>query len=945
MMSAIAATRWAAHPAFVTLIVLLVFAPLVMLVVVMRAYRRVAGAEHRAADDLGTRVQAEDQLMRQVEQNVRLRELSTALSKAVSQPDVAKVMSEYGARAAGSIIANIAVRHPDTSRIAMVVSPVLGTEVAQAWATLDLADHTPITDAIRNGQAVLMYSAADVAERYPLLSAHGERAGISATASIPILDSDGAVAGAVGFGWAQPQPFDTEQLVILETSAELCAQAMERARLYDLEHEARRLAENLQAFATALANTETRADVADAMVFESMRVLGADAATLSVMADDGTFRILAGRGFDDDTMALWRSFPSTVATPALDALKTRQMIVLEFREQVIAAYPNLHADLERSGDEAWVALPLLVGREAAAVLFAVFRSPRSFSGQDRSLMATMAGQAAQAFDRARLREADLVDAEQARQLAAAIGGLTAADTQAAVSEAFIDALPALGAHAGVLGLISEDETTVDLADAVGYTAELVEQWRSRPIDSKSPLITATRTGVAEFINRGSEMAERFDASMGAVLTDLHRSWVALPLRAGGRTLGALGLSFTTIQPFDDEQRVTLASFAALCANALTRAARYELEHSIAITLQSSLLPSRLKAMPGVELSAQYSPGTRELTVGGDWYDVIDLADDRFLLVVGDVVGHGVESAAAMGKLATATRALAQMEQAPAALLQQLDQLAATDPTTQFASMAIVLVDQRAGELRYSLAGHPSPLLRRADGSIVILDGARSVALGGLSVDRPEHTVGFDGVVTVLLYTDGLTERRSDHIDDRLALLQSTLQDSADVELQALPRVLIAAMMTGGEQYDDMALLCARITRIVPIYSRTVPARPGELSGLRRELRGWLQTAGVGGDDTDDILVAVGEALTNAIEHGHDSDGGPIDMRAEYQGGRHVFTIGDHGTWKAPVDSDGARGRGLTMMGQLMDEVEITQRDSGTLVTLTKFVEQETARGI
>ena len=945
MMSAIAATRWADHPAFVALMALIVIAPLLMLLVVLRAYRRVIGAEHQAADELATRIQAEATLLRQVEQNVRLRELSTALSRAVSQPDVATVMSEYGARAAGSFIANIAVRQPDTSRVTMVVSPVLGDEAAQAWATLDLADHTPITDAIRNGVAVLMHSIGDVAERYPLLRVHGERAGVSATASIPILDSKGAVVGAVGFGWAQPQSFDTDQLVILETSAELCAQAMERARLYDLEHEARRVAENLQAFTMALANTESRADVADAMVLESMRVLGADAATLSVMADDDTFHMLAGRGFDDDTMTRWRSFPNTVASPALDAFKTRQMIILEFREQVIAAYPNLHADLERSGGEAWVALPLVVGREAPAVLFAVFRSPRSFSGQDRALMATMAGQAAQAFDRARLREADLVDAEQARQLAAAIGGLTSADTQASVSEAFLNALPALGAHAGVLGLISEDETTVDVTDSAGYSATLVEQWRSRPIDSQTPLITASRTGVAEFINRGDEMAERFDDAMGATLTDLHRSWVALPLRAGGRTLGALGLSFTSIQPFDDDQRVTLASFAALVSNALTRAARYELEHSIAITLQSSLLPSRLQALPGVELSAQYSPGTRELTVGGDWYDVIDLTDDRFLLVVGDVVGHGIESAAAMGKLATATRALAQMEQAPAALLQQLDQLAATDPTTQFASMAIVLVDQRAGELRYSLAGHPSPLLRRGDGSIVILDGARSVALGGLSVDRPEHTVAFDGEVTVLLYTDGLTERRSDHIDDRLALLQSTLHDCGDVEVQALPRVVIAAMMTEGEQYDDVALLCARITRIVPAYLRTVPARPGVLSGLRRELRGWLQTAGVSGDDTDDILVAVGEALTNAIEHGHNNDGGPIDMSAEYRGGRHVFTVGDHGNWKVPVDSHGSRGRGLTMMGQLMDEVEITQRDSGTLVTLTKFVEQETARGI
>ena len=263
------------------------------------------------------------------------------------------------------------------------------------------------------------------------------------------------------------------------------------------------------------------------------------------------------------------------------------------------------------------------------------------------------------------------------------------------------------------------------------------------------------------------------ASMGV------RAWAGHPVRdPDGHILGSFCVVDTSPRDWTDRDVELLAVLAAAAddevanhrmrmaeidARARFEESRTELDvlrasqYEVLELLQRSLLPTSVPPVAGLDIAVRYESASHASGLGGDWYDVIDLGDDRFLLVVGDVVGHGIESAAAMGKLATATRALAQMEQAPGALLQQLDQLAATDPTTQFASMAIVLVDQRAGELRYSLAGHPPPLLRRADGSIVILDGARSVALGGISVQRPEHTVGFDGAVTVLLYTDGINE--------------------------------------------------------------------------------------------------------------------------------------------------------------------------------------------
>ena len=891
---------------------------------------------HRGAteSDSVDRLRSDDRRSLQIAQNVWLRDLSTVLSRAVSQRDVATIMAKEGATAAGSTTAEIALLDLGGERVAFVAAAMTEPRASRPPIVFALKDRTPTTDAIRTGENVLVFSADDLAERYPEvagITTQSERT--EASACLPLIDSDGRIIGAMVFGCHRENLSDDGQLVVFETATELCARALDRVRLYELEYEARRLAENLQAFTTVLAGTESRADVAEALVNESIRVLGADAASVWVPVDDA-ITMLVGQGLDERTPTRPRREARSEASPVSDALTTRVMIVLESPDEVINAYPNLRGRVQQDGDQAWVALPLAIGGEASAVLFAVFRTARLFSAQDRSLLSTMGLQAALAFERARLRENDLGEAEKARQLAAAIGGLTAAATKVAVLAAFIDALPALGAQTGSLALIGEDGTTVDVQGGSEASPYLNSEWLTRPIGARTPLIAAVRTGDALFIHDRAELAGAFDLDALEMFNDTQRSWVAVPLHAGGRPLGALGLSFDTVQRFDDGQRVRLASFAALCANALTRAARFELEHSIAITLQSTLLPKQLKLITDVDLAAHYSPGTRELSVGGDWYDVIELSEERFLLVVGDVVGHGIESAAAMGKLATATRALAQVEDAPAALLRQLDRVASADASTQFASMAIVLVDRRAGELRYSLAGHPAPLLKHADGSMQSLDAARSIPLGGLAVDRPEHALPFYGQVSILLYTDGLTERRAEHIDMRIALLRSAFQQTK-VPINDLPRALIAEMMSGGDQNDDIAVLCASFEPVMVPFRRLLPAHTSHLAALRGELRAWMAKAGLHADDSDDCLVAVCEAVTNAVEHGNDVEGRPIDMRADYRANGFSFSIADHGKWKRPVDSGGARGRGLTLIRLLMDDMTVDETDHGTTIRFTK----------
>ncbi len=258
---------------------------LAALLLTMRAHR---GATESDSVD---RLRSHDRRSLQIAQNVWLRDLSTGLSRAVSQPDVATIMAREGSIAVGSTTAEIALLDGGGSgRVAFVAANA--SELGESGGprpplVFALEDSTPTTDAIRSGENVLVVSAADLAQRYPEVAAsptQAERA--EASACLPLIDSEGRIVGAMVFGCRGENLFDDDQLVVFETATELCARALDRVRLYELEYEARRLAENLQAFTMVLAGTESRSDVADALVNESVRVLGADSASVWVVADD-----------------------------------------------------------------------------------------------------------------------------------------------------------------------------------------------------------------------------------------------------------------------------------------------------------------------------------------------------------------------------------------------------------------------------------------------------------------------------------------------------------------------------------------------------------------------------------------------------------------------------------------------------------------------------------
>ncbi|MGE4164299.1 MAG: SpoIIE family protein phosphatase [Vicinamibacterales bacterium] len=251
---------------------------------------------------------------------------------------------------------------------------------------------------------------------------------------------------------------------------------------------------------------------------------------------------------------------------------------------------------------------------------------------------------------------------------------------------------------------------------------------------------------------------------------------------------------------------------------LHQARAVERERGISLQLQRALLPDAVVDHPDVELAVRYVAAEDLLEVGGDWYDTFRWADHHVGVAVGDVVGHGVEAAAAMGRLRAACSALAPViGPDPAALITALDGFAAGPDGVSYLTMCVAVLDTTTGVLRYASAGHPPMLLIEPDGSHRWLDGGRSVPVAGLRPGtRPEAQVRLRPGSTVVLYSDGLIERRRERLDDGLDRITDTAGDLAVVPVEEIPGRLCDAMGGEGALEDDLVIACLRFRPRRPI---------------------------------------------------------------------------------------------------------------------------------
>lgn len=367
---------------------------------------------------------------------------------------------------------------------------------------------------------------------------------------------------------------------------------------------------------------------------------------------------------------------------------------------------------------------------------------------------------------------------------------------------------------------------------------------------------------------------------------------------------------------------------------------YEHEHHVAETLQRSLLPERLPRIDGVDLAARYIPAGTGAGVGGDWYDAIELRDGRVAVIVGDVVGHGLRAAAMMGQLRNACRAYALAESSPAEVLVRLNRLVTSGEDDVMATVLYLVLDRETGQVVYTSAGHPPPLVVGPQGAS-FLDGGRSVPVGATesavfregSAELPEQS-------TLFLYTDGLVERRDVALDDRLAQLRAATAVIGG-ELSDVCEQVLSGVLGTRSPSDDVALLAVRPTAVArDRLELSLPAEPQSLVGLRRRIGRFLHAVGADQDEVFEITLTISEAAGNAVEHAYGPGDAVFFVEAALEDDEVVASVRDTGSWRDQRDQQ--RGRGLGIIEGLMDDVEVTRSPAGTIVRMRRRLGQKAA---
>ena len=397
-----------------------------------------------------------------------------------------------------------------------------------------------------------------------------------------------------------------------------------------------------------------------------------------------------------------------------------------------------------------------------------------------------------------------------------------------------------------------------------------------------------------------------------------------------------------LQPLQVQGRpgvlVVVQADAAECGHAAAVA-----EGDVVDQVQHSLLPPALPLLPDVRLSGSYHRASSVRAAGGDWYDAVPLGRGRLALVVGDAVGHGVPAAGAMSRLRGAMRSVALRDPSPAAVVAALDAFAGQMDDVEGASVFYGVLEAATGRLTYAAAGHPAPLLVRADGSAEFLPLAPRPPLGSLpGAPTVAAAAQLPQGATLVLFSDGAVISGSLSVQglDRLAEVSraaltapGALAGDAPGELAA---AIVEGLMDAEDRTDDIAVLVAhRRAEATEPLELDLPAVPAALPTVRRHLGAWLAGLGMGEQDRVGVMVAVGEAAANAAEHAYrGAEPGRMQVTAAVDvDGQLTVTVRDQGRWRPPDRDPGDRGRGLLIMRQLVDGV-VLQGEQGTTVTLS-----------
>ena len=556
-------------------------------------------------------------------------------------------------------------------------------------------------------------------------------------------------------------------------------------------------------------------DVSKTVVTHGADAVGASLAVLTLLSEDGErvrmVGLSGGRPGDAET---WASYPVTAHTPSTDAIRTGERLMVNGTQAIADRYPDL--DLAGRGSKAVVALPLNNGTRSLGAVGLSFSEERELDTAELDFLDILADTCAQALDRIAAQE---IAARQSAKLAfladAATELASSLDYQATLTNVAWLAVPTF-ADWSAIDLVDDGRlhrlavAHVD-PDKVRLAHELAERYPAAPDAPNGPW-QVMRTGRSELISDITDdmlVAGAVDDEHLAIARDLQlRSALTVPLVVRGRVLGVLSWVVAQADRRYSADDVALAEdLAKRAAVAIDNAELYSQTAAAAVQLQHAVLPAELPVLPEWDLAHFYSPSGRT-EVGGDFYDVLPLENGRMVIFVGDVMGRGVAAAAAMAQMRSAVRAYAALDPTPEVVLAKLDLLYERYPTDQLVTLFYALADPGRDELVVANAGHPPPILLRADRSVEQLPIAESGPLGVTSQERQQTTAAFRAGDTVVAFTDGLIERRDEDITQGQERLLHAVAGMHGADLTEALTSIVAEVRDPSRD-DDVAALAAR----------------------------------------------------------------------------------------------------------------------------------------
>jgi integral membrane sensor domain MASE1/GAF domain-containing protein/anti-sigma regulatory factor (Ser/Thr protein kinase) len=858
---------------------------------------------------------------------VRLQQLRRAINALAGAETMDDVLAAVG---------NVGTSALDASRM-LVVARADDGFVLRAWSSADGVtpaprdEPPPLRRAIATAVPLFLRSVGDLGQ-FGLVAAEAIGRTGSAWAAIP-FPGTWSVRGGLWCCFLDSQAFDLAHQDALTAYADSLGQALERVRAQDEERRGRVAAESRTALVSALVRAESVGDVAEIIAVHGCRATGCDRALLAVVEWGGQLSVFEPHEDHDGEVVVRQQRGPEARTAEIAAAVAGEA---RFVDDVRALTDE---EREAVGQDvaAFASVPLVDpdDDETLGVLAFTWRTPQRLRRPRRDLALSVAGKVAETLQRIRAQESERLLQYQAAQLGLLTSALARASTTTDMGDIVSGrADAAFAAQRAWMRIL--DEST-GLLMVVGSASADAGLRAAAPVDGTTPGGRAALTRAPVYLDSRERMAALFPAVTLDGLPGTH-AVAAFPLFDHGRVAGTLTLAFEPRVPFGEAECNTLETFAVVLGQTLERVRLTEHSEGVAITLQHAML-GRPDAVDAVAVSTAYRPADERLQVGGDWYDVIDLSGSRVGLVVGDVVGHHLEAAATMGQLRAALRALAVVLEDPAAVVRALERLVAHDDAARSSTLLYAVLDPERQTLRYCATGHPPPLLVHQDGRCEFLSGGRGAPLGSFRPSEPQAaTATLPLGSTLVLYTDGLVERRREVLDtglDRLAALAPLI---AATPVGDLADTLLDAMIAGTRE-DDVAVLVARSapTRL----HRCLAGSPDELAVLRRDVRAWFEPTGVAAAESEEMLVAIGEAVANAIEHAYAGRAhGPVEIelqRSEADGSgaaRVCAVVRDHGTWRPP-SNDMTRGRGIHLMRAFCPEVDVRRGDDGTEVRLAR----------